>query len=689
MKFLLAFFFLFSIPVILFSQEDIPLDTLSGLQLGRELAPVTVTAYRLKSLETEVPLAVSRIGKFRLQRGEQQLTLNDAIISLPGVYVQNSENFAQDLRVSIRGFGSRANFGIRGVKVLQDGFPETTPDGTGQVDNIDPGSVQSVDVIRGATAGLYGNASGGYMDFTTLEFSNRTFVEGGIRVGSFGFQKYHLKTGGKLGRAKYSLFGSHLSRDGYREHSETSNFLFNGGVSVPIDSSFNLTVALNYVNSPTANDPGGLTLEEAESDPTKVRDGYVDQLVGEEVKQGRLGIFLEKKLSDSNQLSVRSWYTQRDFDNNLSFAIGELDRKFWGSQLVWEHRNRLLGRPWSFSFGTELEQQNDLRKRWANENGERGEPSLDRDDIFTNWGSYFAQKWQMFKQVNLHGSLRLDQVFIKMDDPLRSMSQGTEVKDERTYTLWNPMVGTTFNFSPQLNVYLNYATAVETPTMRELLDLSGAVFIENLVPQKSKSLEFGAKGSLREQRVRYELAIFRIKSDNEILPFFDVASASVYYRNLGKTERNGLEVGLSARLAKDFYGYLSYTFSDFLFVNDTMEFSSLPTGTHLPGLPRHNLYSELRYQPSLGFFGSVKTQFVGEQFADNQNVARVEPYWLANFRVGYAWEKDWFRSELFFGLNNVFDQFYFSNLRINDGGMRYFEPAPGRNFVVGITVRLN
>lgn len=667
-----------------FSQVEYP-DTL----ISRDLAPVQVTAYRIEQPDLATPLAISVVSEYRLQHGQQQLALDEALAAVPGVFVQNGDNFAQDLRVSIRGFGARSAFGIRGIKILVDGFPETTPDGQGQVDNIDPGTVTSLNVIRGPTSGLYGNASGGVIQFNTLNFREKEFFEAGFSAGSYGFQKYQFKTGGgKTGRFLYQLGGNYTRTDGYRELSGMENFLLNGGILLPLDSTSQLRLVFNYVNSPEAGDPGGISREQATENPRSAWSRNLQFDAGEALEQGRVGVSWEKRFQKNHQLTARAYHTRRTFSNKLPFQAGglvEFDRAFSGGGVAWQFSGKLLGLPWLVSAGTDFDYQSDDRRRFDNLDGKKGELGFNQQEIFSNLGVYLVQAFQLTSRFSIHPGLRFDLIHLEAKD--RFLTDGND-SGQRDYQRLNPILGAVYAFSPGLNFYANLATSFETPALTELSanPSGGGGFNPELKPQHALSYELGVKGWLKKQRLRYDVALFYLDLKDEFLPYELTAfPGRTFYRNVGTSRRKGIETGLGTYLGKGFYTYLNYAFSDFKILDDQAVIPQ-KRQTAMPGIPRHRGYLELRYFKAQGIFATVQTQFNGSFFADNANEVETGSFVLANIRLGYRkrFEKWWI--EPFAGTNNLFGTNYFSNVRVNAAGGRYFEPAPERNFFAGVKI---
>ena len=359
------------------------------------LTPITVKATRFNTKDIQSPLALTVVSKNFIQRGQAQLSVNESLNSVPGLFALNPNNFAQDLRVSIRGFGARAAFGIRGVKVLVDGIPESTPDGQAQVDNLSLGVLNSIEVIRGPASSLYGNASGGVISFTTEDPNPTPFIEARVLAGSYGLQQYQLKTGQQKGKFSYLLHGAHVQTNGYRVNSGMKNTILNGKLGIQINTQDKLTILLNYGNSPQADDPGGINLDQVETDRRSARAQNVSFQGGETVEQIRAGIVYDKVLPKKGALQFKAYHTFRDFANRLPFEFGGIvafKRNFSGIGINYTKESTLSTKTHRLKAGIEVENQSDDRQRFLNLSGLKGDQTLDQNESFLNLGVFLTQE---------------------------------------------------------------------------------------------------------------------------------------------------------------------------------------------------------------------------------------------------------------------------------------------------------
>jgi iron complex outermembrane receptor protein len=667
------------------AQEATPLDSIAQ---RIDLETVTIGATRLSETTQETPWAVTALQTKTLDLSTQQVNLNDLLEGVPGVFTTNAYNFAQDLRLSIRGFGARSAFGIRGVKILVDGLPESTPDGQGQVDNLDLGLVQQIEVLRGASASLYGNAAGGVVNIQTDELPTIGFLEAGATTGSYGFQRYHIKGGQGFEKVQYLVNASYTAMDGYRAHSQFQNILLSGKLRWWIDPTASLTFLTNYVNSPEAQDPGALTLEERLDDRRQARSRNVNFDSGEQLAQLKLGLLFEKQLGYDHEIRGRLYRIGRDFENRLPFENGgavALNRNFFGGGINWRYRTTLGGVDYQSQVGVESEWQIDDRVRFVNLQGRLGARTFDQEEQFRNMSAFAIQQLGFGRYLSLRLGGRLDAITMEATD--RFLTDGDN-SGEQTYTRFNPSIGITSKLTDRHTLYANWSTSFETPVLSERFGNPEGIggVSGDLEPQFAVNYELGVKGRLHD-RVRYELALFFIQLDNELLPF-EVAGfpGRTFFRNAGASERQGIELGMHVLWGKGWSSRFSYTYSDFSFTDYQIGAQDF-AGKLLPGIPNHQGFGSIRYHAESGLYGALMARYTGDYFADNDNAQTIDSYMMINLRAGYRFSLLFLHAEPFLGINNLTDTAFPGNIRLNAFGGRYFEPGPGLNFYLGVRLR--
>jgi len=653
------------------------------------LEPIEVTATRSAKPIQNIPNAVARIEKEDIQKGLPTLTLDESLSTLPGLFFQNPYNFAQDLRISIRGFGARSPFGVRGIKILVDDIPQTLPDGISQLDTVDPGIIDHIEVLRGSSASLYGNASGGVISISTEDGPGVPFeIESKTVTGSFGLLKTQLKLGGRGLSSDYRVFGSRLELNGYRGHNATENLLlqtkFNWNTK--LDSNTQLTI--QKFHSPRADDPGGLTALQAAINPRQAHPQNVLFDVGEEVDQELLGWRWRKPLGQKQNLTFTAHLIHRDFSNRLPFVSGgqvEFERWAPGAAFKYVNNYSLFNKSNRWIAGLEFLYQSDARQRFNNNSGIRGVETLNQRETVNSLGIYLREEIVMSDHWELVAGARYDRIHYRVNDAF--FADGDQ-SGSQTLNQSSGTFGGLYHIDPEHRIYLNGSTVFETPTTTELINNpSGAGgFNPNLEPQTSYSIELGIKGN---PGVEYELALFYIRTKDEITPFELAAfPGRTFFQNSGTSERKGVEGQLQWRLNKNWRGTVSYTYSDFEFKEFVAGGSSFE-GNSIPGVPDHRAVGKIDYQHLQGWFAILQAEYVSQFYVNNENTVENSAYTNVQLKLGLKKQWSSIRSSIFLGLNNLLDERYNANTRINAAGGRFFEPAPPFNLFAGVVLSWN
>ncbi len=658
---------------------------------------IVVHATRMERRISRIPAAISVISKEEIQRGRQQLGLDESLSGMPGVFISDRYNFSRDLRISIRGFGARSAFGVQGIKILIDGIPETLPDGQSNTDGIDLGSTQRIEVIRGPSSSLYGNASGGVINITSERGPSIPFVETRLTAGNFGFSQVQFKAGGDTGRLNYLLNISDMQYDGYRAHSQTENTSLNARFAFAIDDQSELGVVLHSTDQPVAKDPGGISLPQAQADPRSARQRNVDFDTGEVMDQQRLGLTYRKSFGERHEIRLRNHYVWRDFANKLPFAGAgstQFDRFLVGGGGTYAFDGELWGRPNTLMVGIDLDRQDDDRRRFDNVMGVIGPMISHQDEVVTNFGVFVQNEIRLNDKFGLTLGLRYDEIKYDFDD--KFLSDGDD-SAERTIDEVSPMIGIVYSPTEATSFYGTISTAFESPTTTQLANPSGlGGFNPDIEPQLATNYEIGVKGAIG-QRSSYELTLFSMDVEDELI-VFEVGGRDVY-ENAGESSREGVEMSFASEPIDGLRFMLAYTYSDFVFDRFIDDNGNDHSGNTIPGIPENLFRGEVAYTHSSGFYAAIDALNVGRLYAKNDNSVSIESYTAFNLRIGFAdWRLGNWQLEPFIGVNNLTDESYFSEIRINafggppfgpPDGARYYEPAPDRNFYGGLAIRYN
>ena len=669
-----------------------------------QLGDLTVSATRVDKSLYKIPASVSYVGMDEIQLGRQQLGIDEALVKIPGLFMQNRYNFAQDLRISIRGFGSRATFGIRGIKLIVDGIPATLPDGQGGVDSIDIGSLERMEVIRGPASSLYGSASGGVINMYTEDGPlDGPFVEGRASFGSYNFRKYQIKTGGQKDKLNYLVNFSRLELDGYRDNSRTENFLLNSKLRYDIDNTSNITLTVNAVDSPEAQDPGGLVrtanaFNTGVDTPRAAQRNNLRFDAGESVEQQQIGLLYNKSVGEKHDFTLRNYYVFRNFNTNLPFGyfggplspsggIVGLDRFFTGGGGQYSYNDNLFGHKNRLTIGFDIDSQMDERINDTNivESVAIGPRSLDQDEDVFSWGIFLQNEFNITNSLALTAGVRYDEVEFDFTD--KYFVDGDD-SGKLKFSEWSPQAGLLWSVNDAVNVYGNIGTSFEPPSSREFANPVGAGgFNPSLSAQTAINYEIGVKGFL-SQKLSYELAIFRIETEDELVLAGQNLAGSDFFTNAGETTRNGLEAALTVKPLKGLDVSFAYTYSDFEFDKFTVGGTSFK-GNAIPGIPQQTAFVELAYYHPSGFYTIWDTQLVDQVFVDNANSDEADDYIVSNLRLGYTVDLGDKIFTPFIGINNIFDQNYIGAVRVNESNSRFFEPAPELNLFAGMSLKFN
>lgn len=651
---------------------------------------IKVTSPRLVRDLYETPAAVSVVDTPDIREGQQRLQLDESLDTVPGLFFQNRYNFAQNLRLSTRGFGARAPFGIRGIRIQVDGIPYTLPDGQSQIDAVDLDSAQRIEVIRGPSSVQYGNASGGVIDITTARGDDQP---AGTRlrqdVGSDDYYKTTAQANGSQGATSGIATMSWLNYNGYRDQSEVEKGLFNGRLSHKWNDGQRLTATFNALHTPKAEDPAGLTAAQVEEDRRQATPNAERLDAGQDVDQQTLGLLYEAPVSGAGELTVSTFFTRRDFTQQLPFPGPSLiayDRQFYGISSDYQQGSAVAGLPLTWMVGADLHRQVDERRRYSvSFNGDVTAQTQEETQNGTTAAVFAQGDLAVTERFNLSLGTRFDRLRLSVDD--NRLVDGDD-SGSRTYDEFSGFAGASYRVAPRQQLYATIGTAFEAPTFTEFANPDGSGgFNPDIEPQQAVNREIGIRGGFGEG-LSYDLALFSIRVDDEILPF--EINNRTFYENAGRTERNGVELGVGWDISYTWRITSALTLADYTLRDFEDEQGNNADGNRLPGLPREQWVTEVEWRGDGRRFAALEWQYVGDLYAENSNQTKVSDYWLFGIRAGDTVRFGRQSLNLYGGIRNLLDEDYFSNIRINANADRpvedrgYYEPAPGRTFYAGV-----
>ncbi|MDR0071753.1 TonB-dependent receptor [Acinetobacter sp. 11520] len=672
------------------------------------LPTLHVEATRTDTTYLQTPASVFRIDAPQVDTSSQ-VNLTEVVKGVPSLQIRNRENYAQDLQLSVRGFGARSTFGVRGIRLYVDGIPATMPDGQGQTSNIDLSSLDHVEVLTGPFSSLYGNSSGGTILTSTKEGQGKDSIELSYSGGSHDKSRAGLVLqGGAKGanEPSYVISSSYFDTDGYREHSGAEKVLNNAKLSWDLDDGSKINWITNYVKI-HADDPQGLTHDQWNANP-KQQVPFLKQFnVRKDIEQTQTGVTWSKPINDKNELYAMAYLGNRQVtqyqsipkstqDASINHAGGVIDfeRDYYGADFRWTGKELLPNT--TLSVGVALDAMDEDRKGFENFNLVNGQPSygvkgnLRRDEDNTLWNidPYLQASWQFLPTWRLDTGVRYSNVHYKSKDNYLSNGDDSGKTD---YSKVLPSAALSWQILPELMAYVSYAKGFETPTFTEMAyrpdGESGFNF--DLTASTSNTYETGLKS--QNQLGDFTLAVFQTKTKDDIVSAGNSNGRSTF-RNADKTVREGLEFGWNKKLWRDLTATASYTYLDATFDADIPALGSIAqisSGNAIPGIAKNQAYASLAWQPSHGLYGGVDVQYMDKVYVNDTNSDAAPSYSVTSANVGYAWVMGDWKVNSFARVDNLFDKNYAGSVIVNDSTQpvgRYFEPADGRNWSAGLRV---
>ncbi|HFE9761860.1 TPA: TonB-dependent receptor family protein [Acinetobacter baumannii] len=670
-----------------------------------KLPTLHVEATRTDTGYLQTPASVFRIEAPQVD-SSSQVNLTEVVKGIPSLQIRNRENYAQDLQLSMRGFGARSTFGVRGIRLYVDGIPATMPDGQGQTSNIDLSSLDHVEVLTGPFSSLYGNSSGGTILTSTKEGQGKDSIELSYSGGSHDKSRAGLVLqGGAKGanEPSYIISSSYFDTDGYREHSGAEKVLNNAKLSWNLDDGSKINWVTNYVKI-HADDPQGLTHDQWNANP-KQQVPFLKQFnVRKDIEQTQTGVTWSKPINDKNELYAMAYLGNRQVtqyqsipkstqDASINHAGGVIDfeRNYYGADFRWTGKELLPNT--TLSIGVALDAMDEDRKGFENFNLVNGQPSygvkgnLRRDEDNTLWNidPYLQASWQFLPTWRLDTGVRYSNVHYKSKDNYLSNDDDSGKTD---YDKVLPSVALSWQILPELMAYVSYAKGFETPTFTEMAyrpdGQSGFNF--DLTASTSDTYETGLKS--QNQLGDFTLAVFQTKTKDDIVSAGNSNGRSTF-RNADKTLREGVEFAWNKKLWRDLIATASYSYLDATFDADIPalgNIAQISSGNAIPGIAKNQAYASLAWQPSHGLYGGVDVQYMDKVYVNDTNSDAAPSYSVTSANVGYAWVMGDWKVNSFARVDNLFDKKYAGSVIVNDGNSRYFEPADGRNWSAGLRV---
>ena len=665
---------------------------------------VVITGSKTEHSSFDLPAAIDVVDADRIRAAQMRVNASEALNAVPGLVVQNRQNYAQDLQISSRGFGARSAFGVRGVRLLADGIPATMPDGQGQAATFNLDIADRIEVLRGPFSAIYGNHSGGTIQLFTRDGKGRPMLDTTLSAGSYGSHKLDVSAQGSSGGIGYLLDASRFHTDGYREHSAATRDQSFAKITIDPTATSHLTIAAGTLRQDDTQDPLGVTRATYLRDPRAGETDATDTLspkrtlaerydTRKSIGHQQAGLAFEQRFGD-DKLRFTAYVGQRHVIQYQAFSrfvqapvtqsggVVDFDRSFHGVDVNWLSVRALAGGKLSTTVGLDYARSRDQRQGFENfidtRFGVKGNLRRDETDTVTSTDPYAQAEWQGGPWV-LTAGLRHSRMSVNVADRyLQNGNDGGAVNYRHT----TPVAGVLYKATPVLNLYVSAARGFESPTLNELFySGAGAGFNFRLQPATSTHLEAGVKAYAGAD-MRINAALFQAKTRDELV--VDVAGGGrTSYRNASKTLRQGAEVSVDSKLGAGFAARAALTALRAVYDEG---FGSVPAGSRMPGVPRASLFAELAWKNASGKLeAAVDTLANSRVYADDANADIPAPgYAVFSARVQASHQWGGWEFKEFARLNNLGDRRYIGSVIVGDANKRYYEAAPGRNWLLGL-----
>ncbi len=675
-------------------------------QDARTLDRITVQASRLEAVEAfDTPASIDRID-LRAARDGHGVNVSESLSGVPGLLARDRQNYAQDTQLSIRGFGARATFGVRGVRLYADGIPATMPDGQGQLSHFNLMGGDTLEVLRGPFSALYGNSSGGVVQMTSARGGTPSEWAARITAGSFGARSIAARALGQQGAWDYNLAASVFDTDGWRDHSAARRASANLKLGMQLAGGGRLEAILNHLDLPDAQDPLGLTRAQWRADPRQAVTAAHAFNTRKSVRQDQLGMLFDQPLDDGHRMRAVAYAGQRSVEQFLPLPVAtqanplnsggviDLDNDYGGLDARWSWQGHWAGRAVEATVGLSADRQRQHRRGYENfadgALGVRGRLRRDERNRVDDFDQYAQLWWRWNDHWSLLLGARHSRVAFRSDDAYVTVSNPDDSGRVR-YSETTPVAGVTFAPDEAWRFYYSFGQGFETPTFNELGYRAdgGAGLALDLHAAISRHQELGAKWRYGDTALT--LALFRADTDDELAVASNLGGRSTY-RNVGRARRQGLEAGASGAFDERWSWQFAYTWLDAEFRDDflTCARSGCATpdtrvvaGTAIPGTSRQQAFARLQWR-NAGWEAAIETMAIDAVTVNDLGSERAPGHALVNLEAGHRWQWNAASLRVFARVDNAFDRDHAGSLIVNEGNGRYYEPGPGRGWLLGL-----
>ena len=685
---------------------------------------VIIDSVEVKATRVALPIhnyvfTIDIVDSQKLGNTSNILSMKEALAEIPSVLINNRFNLSQGDRITIRGVGARAQFGVRGIKILLDGIPLTFVDGQSQLNNLNLNSLERIEIIRGASSSLYGNSSGGVIYVkSSIGNIDKLTIKPELTFGSFGLSKYSFGISSNLWGGGIGVNGFITNSNGYRDHSVAKFGGFNILAEHKLSANLSLNTVINFYNAPYLLNPSSLNKEDADNNPTKSRAFIIKQGTGKKLHQVQAGIALRYMLTKNSEITSSIYGIDRKLLNSIPSNIIELDRFAGG--IRFEYINNLSLRTMNIRLlaGLDFEVQNDSRIEYINlglssnsgvnpeetfDNLMYGEKVLEQDESVNGLGLFTQLGFEPINRLNLTIGIRYDNYLFEVDDNL--ILDGINNSDNLYMDYLSPLFGVKYSYLKNHDIYANYATSFQTPTTNELSNNPYAEggFNESLKPELQRGFEIGIRGTFNHPNLYYNCTVFSNAISDMLVPYQGIDEVT-YYRNAGKADNKGSEVLLSWSPLSHFkltssYSYIDFIYSDFIVPGEDQGLDAQVSGNFVPGIPKNNLSFSISYLFPFNLSTNLRFSWTDRYYtndfngpkpneADDINNYINDSYFLTNLVLLYRLNVERLKLSIKLGVENILDTRYNDSIVPNAFGNYFFEPASGRAWYFSTTLEI-
>ncbi len=683
---------------------------------------VLVESTRYSLHLNEAPFSIDLIELKTIQNYLNPTSLEDILNSQAGIFVNNRNNLSQGDKITIRGIGARSQFGIRGIKIFLDGVPLTFTDGQSQLNNLDVDDIENIEILKGPSSVLYGNALGGVILITSKKQLNRDYIfNPRLTIGNFGFSKISLSTGlifSEKIQAKVNVYSA--KQDGFRERSQSKYYGMNFISHYRVSDRFNLSLITNYFNSPYLLNPSTLNKIDAESNPSMVRFPVYKFGLGKKLDQLQSGIILNYYFNTNSKIKSTIYFASRTLKNSIPGRFIKLDRLFGGIRTEYNHKTKFLDNELVFLVGIDFENQLDRRKEYINEGVdefESVEPNkllneinytdilINQDESVGSLGVFSYLQYKLSRSFSLFTGIRFDDYQFDINNNFNANS--SNLNNNTNMNNLSYMLGYNFGLSNNINIYGNYSSGFQTPTINELSNnpIEEGGFNENLLPEKVNNIELGIKGWIQQLNLFSTLSIFYMNF-YDMLVSYESPQEITYYRNVGKANNIGTDFQLEYFASENFklvssFSFLHFKFSDYII---TQVFENEPINLqlknkYLPGIPIHRASLSIQNNFTKKFYMGINVNWVDQYYTNDYNGALPgtefassnyvnDSYFKVDFNSNFTINHKQYSVKLNLAVKNIFNERYNGSIVPNAFGGNFFEPAPDRNYFISMEIVL-